>query len=178
MEMRSGKIIISSAGGTASKGAKTYKVSLPSAWINSLELSENNREIELSFDGEKIVITPKSSLDDFIESAKKKGHKLLKINYYNNNDLCTTIAADYSEKIIKFSNFTDNSVYTAFGIKHNVSWYDYNSFLEDRCIPKNRMGIRDYLISIGIYEYAPIEIIKKTHGRMAEDNQWIKVEEL
>ena len=158
MEMRSGKIIISSAGGTASKGAKTYKVSLPSAWINSLELSENNREIELSFDGEKIVITPKSSLDDFIESAKKKGHKLLKIN--------------------KFSNFTDNSVYTAFGIKHNVSWYDYNSFLEDRCIPKNRMGIRDYLISIGIYEYAPIEIIKKTHGRMAEDNQWIKVEEL
>ena len=178
METRNAKIIISSVGGTASSCAKTYKISLPSVWINSLEINENNREVELLFDGEKIVIAPKISFENFMLSAKKKGHKLLKINYYNGSDLCTTIAADYSDKIIKFNNFTDNYLYTAFGIKENVNWDDYNSFLEDRCVPKSRMGIREYLFSIGLDEYSPIEIIKKTHGKMAEDNQWLEVEEI
>lgn len=178
MEIRDGKLIISNAGGTASSTAKTYKVSIPSAWINLLKLNEDNRDIELSFDGEKIIIEPKTSFDNFIVSAKQKGHKLLKLNYYNNDNLCTTIIADYDNKTVKLQNFTDNPVYTAFGIKSNVDWEDYNSFLEERCIPKSRMGLKNYLCSIGVDEYNPLEIIKKTNGRMAEDSQWLAVEEL
>lgn len=178
METRNGRLIISSAGGTASSAAKTYKVSIPSAWINLLELNEDNRDIELSFDGEKIIIAPKVSLESFIVTAKQKGHKLLRLNYYNNEDLCTTILADYDSKTVKLKNFTENPVYTAFGIKSNANWEDYNSFLEERCIPKSRMGLKNYLCSIGVDEYKPLEIIKKTKGRMAEDNQWIDVEAL
>lgn len=178
MEIRNGRLIISNAGGTASSTAKTYKVSVPSAWINLLKLNENNRDIELSFDGEKIIIEPKTSFDNFMVSAKLKGHKLLKLNYYNNDKLCTVIIADYSTRVVKFKNFTDNSIYTAFGIKSNADWEDYNSFLEERCIPKSRMGIKNYLCSIGVDEYNPLEIIKKTQGRMAEDSQWLAVEEL
>lgn len=178
METRNSRLIISSAGGTASSGAKTYKVSLPSVWINSLELNGDNRDIELSFDGEKIIIAPKASLESFIVTAKQKGHKLLRLNYYNNDDLCTRIIADYSDNIVKCYNFTNDSLHTAFGIKSNADWEDYNSFLEERCIPKSRMGIKNYLCSIGVDEYNPLEIIKKTKGRMAEDNQWLDVEEL
>lgn len=56
MEKRNAKIIIGKAGGTASKNALTYKISLPTAWINSLKITPENREVILSFDGEKIVI--------------------------------------------------------------------------------------------------------------------------
>lgn len=178
MEVRNGKLIISNAGGTASGKAKTYKVSLPSVWINSLELNEYNRDIELSFDGERIIIEPKVSIESFISSAKKKGHKLLRLNYYNNDDLCTVIIADYNSKIVRFENYTDNSIHTAFGVKLNATWEDYKAFLEERCVPKSRMGLKNYLLSIGVDEYDPLEIIKKTKGRMAEDSQWLDTEEL
>ena len=51
-------------------------------------------------------------------------------------------------------------------------------FLEDRCIPRSRAGLREYLEAIGVDKYDPLEIIQKTEGRMSEDNQWLKVEEI
>lgn len=178
METRKSKLIISNAGGTASIGSKTYKVSLPTAWVNALGLNENNRDIELAFDGEKITVSPKTGVDEFIGFAKKKGHSLIKLNYYNNNDLCTVIIADYTAQTVKFENYTDNSIYTAFGVKSTVSWKDYNNFLKDRCVPESRMGLKHYLNSIKVDEYNPLEIIKKTKGKMAEDNQWLDAEVL
>lgn len=178
METRKSRLIVGNAGGTASKKAKTYKASLPTAWINALGLNESNRDIEISFDDEKIIISPIITIDDFINSAKKKGHSIVKLSYYNDVDLCTVIVADYTAETVKFENFTDNSINTAFGLKTNVSWQDYNDFLKDRCIPESREGLKYYLNSINVDEFNPLEIIKKTKGKMAEDNQWIDMEEL
>jgi len=50
--------------------------------------------------------------------------------------------------------------------------------LEERCIPRGRVGLREYLEIIGLDEYDPWEIVKKTQGRMAEDQQWIEIEVL
>jgi hypothetical protein len=176
MEIRNSKLIIGKAGGTASNGAKTYKVSLPSTWINELNLDENNRDIELSFDGKKITISSILSFDEFIANAK--GHKLLQLDFYNQDVLCTKIIADYTDKKIKVENYTDNIINRAFGVNVNPTWQDYNEFLEDRCVPKSRDRIRDFLDVLGIDEYNPLKIIKKTQGRMADDNQWIEVKEL
>lgn len=178
METRNSKLIISNAGGTASGGSKTYKVSLPSAWVYELALGEDNRDIEIVFDGEKITVSPKLSLTDFMNSAKEKGHKLIKLNYYNNKDLCTVIAADYTAETVRFENFTDDPIHTAFGVKSNTTWQDYNDFLKDRCVPKTRMGLKHYLASIQVDEYNPLEIIRETKGKMAEDSQWIDLEEI
>lgn len=57
MEKRNAKIIIGKAGGTASKNALTYKISLPTTWINELKITPDNREVLMSFDGEKIIIS-------------------------------------------------------------------------------------------------------------------------
>ena len=35
--------------------------------------------------------------------------------------------------------------------------------------------MREYLEALGMDEYNPLEIIKRTQGRMAEDDQWIEV---
>ena len=178
METRNGKLIISKAGGTASNGSKTYKVSLPSAWINALEINEDNRDLELSFDGERITIFPELTIDKFIYNAKKNGNSLLKLEFYHHDDICTTIIADHTEEKVKIKNYTSNVIYRAFGVNENPTWEDYNDFLEERCVPRTRERVRVVLDTLGIDEYNPLEIIKKTKGVMAEDNQWLDVEEI
>lgn len=176
MEKRKVKIIVGAAGGTAHKGSKTYKVSLPSAWINELSLNEDNRDIELVFDGEKIVLQPVKTIDSFKKEKMNLDHNVGEIKFFDKTGLCTCICADFTDKTLVAENHTDNIVKTAFGNNDCPDWNDFISFLEERCLPKSRAGIREYLEAIGVLEYDPIEIIKKTAGRMAEDDQWIEME--
>ena len=56
METRKRRLMINKAGGTAGKDSVNYRVSLPAPWVKSMGLNENDRELELEFDGEKIII--------------------------------------------------------------------------------------------------------------------------
>lgn len=105
-------------------------------------------------------------------------NSILKLTFYNNDKICSIIYADYACKKVKVENFEAPAIKLAFGINTSPTWEDYQAFLEERCIPRERAGLREYLEAIGLYEYEPIEIIKKTKGRMAEDNQWISLEEM
>lgn len=59
MESRNVKIQINKAGGTASKNANvSYKIALPTVWVKEMGLSTDNRDVSISFDGEKIIIEP------------------------------------------------------------------------------------------------------------------------
>lgn len=178
MEKRKAKIIIGTAGGTAHKGSKTYKVSLPSAWMNELDLNEDNRDVELVFDGEKILVQPIKTIDNFKKEKFNLHHDVREIKFFDKNGLCTLICVDFTDKTLVAENYTENIVKTAFGNNDCPDWNDFISFLEERCLPKSRAGIREYLEAIGVSEYDPIEIIKKTAGRMAEDDQWIEMEAL
>ncbi len=71
-----------------------------------------------------------------------------------------------------------NDFLKAFGRNKNPDWTDFETFLADRCIPETRAGMQYYLNALGLDEYNPVEIIKKTKGRMAEDSQWLKISEL
>lgn len=178
MEKRTGKIIVQAPGGTAAKGSYTYKLSIPSSWIKEMGLSEDDRQVELLFDGTNINISKRLSVDEYISLYKAKKHILLELLFYDRQMLCTKIVANYTEKTICVENYINDFVRTAFGNNLIPSWCDYEAFLEDRCIPKSRAGLREYLETIGVDKYDPLEIIKKTAGRMSEDNQWIKVEEI
>ena len=87
MEKRKAKIIVGAAGGTAHKGSKTYKVSLPSAWINELDLGEGKRDIELIFDGEKIVFQPVKTIDSFKIEKLNLEHDVKGIKFFDKNGL-------------------------------------------------------------------------------------------
>ena len=178
MERRQGKIIIHASGGTAAKGANTYKLTLPSAWVKEMGISESNREVELSFDGSTITIAKRLSVDEFISAKRELGHALMKLSYFDGEELCTTIIADSTERVLCIENHTDRVIKTAFGNNAVPTWEDLRHFLEERCIPRARAGLREYLETIGVEEYDPVEIIKKTEGRMAEDKQWIRMEVL
>ena len=176
MERRIAKLIVGKAGGTAGKDSKTYKVSLPSKWVAELGLTDT--KMEISFDGERIIISPHLSMDKFLEKKQSLDHKLIKFEFYDGEILCTQIIADFTDETLSVENMTDHIVKTAFGKNETPTWSDFQSFLEERCLPRSRSGIREYLEAIGVEEYDPLEIIKKTDGKMAEDNQWIKWEEI
>lgn len=176
MERRQGKIIIHASGGTAGKNANTYKLTLPSAWMKAMGISEADREVALSFDGERITIERPLTPERFAAVKRALGHELLKISFYDGAALCTTIVADRTEQTLRIRNENVPVLKTAFGRNTAPNWNDLQHFLEERCIPRARAGLREYLESIGVGEYDPLAIIRKTEGRMAEDDQWMKIE--
>jgi len=126
----------------------------------------------------RIVISRKLSSKDFARRKLEQGHDVRLISFYDGDMLCSSIYADFTDETISVENHTDNFIKTAFGNNRNPTWKIFNDFLEDRCIPRARAGLREYLEAIGIDGYDPLEIIKKTAGRMAEDNQRLEIEVL
>ena len=178
MEKRIAKVNISSAGGTASKSAKTCKVTLPNSWINALGIDGERRALALVFDGEKIVLSRCLSGEEFAAQKLAQKHDIRLIKFFDNNVLCTNIYADFTDKTLTAENYVNNPVKTAFGNNALPAWEDFQLFLEDRCVPRGRAGLREYLEVIGVGEYDPLEIIRKTAGCMAEDSQWLEIEML
>ena len=176
METRNAKLIINKSGGTASEKSKTYRVTIPNSWVEQLGISEDNREIELSFDGTEITVRRKQTMQEYKDTHNR--NKLLQLQFFHGDSLCTTILADETAEKVLIENHTSDPLYTAFGVNNNPDWQDYQSFLEERCIPKSRAGLQKYLNAIGVDEYHPLEIIRKTKGKMAEDRSWLEVTEL
>ena len=176
METRNAKLIVNKSGGTASEKSKTYRVTIPNSWVEQLGISEDNREIELSFNGSEITVRRKQTMQEYKDTHNR--NKLLQLQFFHGDSLCTTILADETAEKVLIENHTSDPLYTAFGVNNNPDWQDYQSFLEERCIPKSRAGLQEYLNAIGVDEYHPLEIIRKTKGRMAEDQSWLEVTEL
>ena len=178
METRTANLIIGTSGGTAGGSANNYKISLPSTWVQKMGLDAGNRQMELRFDGTSITITRKLSFSEFLEANRQASHRLLLISCYSGSPLCARIAADETAKKLCVENLVSDFLKLPFGNNRNPSWEDYLYFLESRCIPQTRAGLREYLETIGVDHYDPLEIIRKTQGRMAEDDIWLTVEEL
>ena len=53
------KVIFNKSGGTSSQGGYTTRVTIPISWIKQMGISPDDREITISFDGEKIIIEKK-----------------------------------------------------------------------------------------------------------------------
>ena len=176
MENRIGNIIIQSPGGTAAKSSSTYKLSIPTNWVRELGITPENRQVVLSFDGKSISVSRQQNIEEFLKEKSDEGHALLLLSYFNGETLCSKIAADTVDQTLCVENYSSEVVKTAFGNNLLPTWDDFQDFLEERCIPRDRAGVREYLEVLGLDAYDPLQIIKKTSGRMAEDQQWLKVE--
>lgn len=178
MEHRIAKVNISIAGGTAAKNSKTCKITLPTTWVEAMGVTEDQRELELTFDGAKIMLSHRLSGPEFAEQRQALGHEVRVLRLYDSDTLCSTIYADFTGQTVAVENQAVSSIKTAFGNNLFPNWKDFQHFLEGRCIPRQRAGLREYLDALGLDEYDPLAIIEKTGGRMAEDQQWLTVEVL
>ena len=177
IEQREARIMINKAGGNASTTAVNYRIALPSSWMNELGISNEDRDVTLQFDGESITIRKKSPSEysAFLASAREAGHDILVLHYYCGDVLCTKICADKVIKQVVIENLTDDIFLTAFGVTGHPDWSDFDDFITSRCVPSQRDGLKYYLESIGLDRYDPLEIIRKTGGRMAEDEFRIEI---
>lgn len=178
MEKRLAKINFSAAGGTASKGAHTCKVTLPTAWVEALGLKLESRDVELSFDGNTIILARPRPGQEFTTQKRKLGHLRAGCAFMTATDSVPPFMRILSDETFVVENHIENPVKTAFGNNPLPNWADLQAFLQDRCIPRERAGLREYLEALGIDEYDPLKIIQRTGGRMAEDHQWLEVDEL
>ena len=178
MEIRSGNVIVSAAGGTAGKESKTYKLSLPSSWLAEMGLTAEEKGVQLCFDGDCITIRKRLFFREFAEKKKALGHDLRLISYFDGDVLCTRICADFSDRTLSAENYSDCNLNRAFGVKETPTWDDFLAFLEERSVPRGRDGLRYYLDELGLDEYDPWQIVQRTAGRMAGDHRWLRVEEL
>ena len=176
MEKRVAKVNFCSVGGTAASGARTCKVTLPTSWINAMGINMERRELELSFNGTQIVLSPRLTGEEFTSQKLEQNHDVRLFRFFHGDELCSTIYVDFTDETLIAENHVNDPVITAFGNNALPVWADFQLFLEERCVPRERDGLREYLEAIGVGGYEPIEIIRKTCGRMAGDNQWIKIE--
>lgn len=56
MEEKRARVIFNKSGGTAGKGGITNRITIPTTWIKEMGITEEQREVNISFDGEKIII--------------------------------------------------------------------------------------------------------------------------
>lgn len=176
MEQRTAKVNISSAGGTASQGSRTCKVTLPTKWLKEMGVTKKNRALHLAFDGTKITLSPPLDGAEFAKQRWAMGHLVKILRFFDEKTLCSIIYADFAEHTLVVENEDVPPFKTAFGNNLFPSWNDFQQFLEERCVPRQRAGLREYLEALGLGEYDPMAIIEKTGGHMAEDQQWLSVE--
>ena len=155
MESRMIRLNARCAGGNAGKNSFKYSADIPSSWIKQLNMSTNDP-------------------DAFLYYAQQLGHKVTIFQFYDKDVLCSTIAADFTSQQVAVHDTVKEPERQAFGVNKDPTWEDFLSFLEDRCIPRTRVGIDKYLHACGIDSYDVFSLIRCTEGRMAEDNQWIK----
>ena len=104
MERRIAKMNISSAGGTASSGSRTCKVTLPTSWVEAMGLDENHRELELAFDGTSITLSRRLDGSEFAAQQLAKCHEVRVLRLYDGDTLCSTIYADFTGQTLAVEN--------------------------------------------------------------------------
>lgn len=102
------------------------------------------------------------------------GNYVMRLDFMFRQKVCTEIYVNFADKKIKIVNRTNDIMKRAFGINENPDWNDFKQFLEERCFPKSRAFRKTILKKIGADGYDTLQILEKTDGRTAEDNQYIR----
>ena len=82
-----------------------------------------------------------------VQKIIKEASEQSRIVYvYADKEIPTTIIdASALTQRVEIENLTDDMLSRAFGIQEHPSWEDYETFLETRCMPRTRYGIKEEL---------------------------------
>ena len=99
----------------------------------------------------------------------------LRLLYMKGNKINTIIDVSLIDRKIRVKNYTNNIIDRAFGNKENITFEDYEKFLESRCFPKTRDKMKIQLDLLNLSYYDPLMIIEKTKGEMADDDYHVEI---
>lgn len=99
----------------------------------------------------------------------------MKFKYIKSNgELIAEVSFTWCPPKVEVINYTDDKFIRPFGSIKKPTIEDLEWFLEDRCFPRTRANCKELLESMGLDNYDPIEIIKRTGGNCNEDDFFIK----
>lgn len=78
---------------------------------------------------------------------------------------------EHTKAVIK--RYTTNPAKQIF-YKDELPLFEVGEIMESRCWDKNRDNLEKYLFKLGLTEYNPYKICRKTHGVMFQDHIWFK----
>lgn len=107
-----------------------------------------------------------------INEAKKKSR--IVYVYMDREMPATVIDTCQVLEEVSIVNLTNDMISRAFGVCEHPVWNDFETFMEERCMPRTRYGIREELKDMGLDIYDPFQIVEKTKGRVYGDSQWIR----
>lgn len=99
----------------------------------------------------------------------------MRMTYMYGQTPCTDIDVNFMDRKIAVQNYTDDPLHRAFGLTAAPTWADFEDFLQYRSFPATRGNVKSLLRDLNITDYDPLQIIEKTHGKIADDNMWVKV---
>ncbi|MFB5762353.1 hypothetical protein [Paenibacillus medicaginis] len=79
-----------------------------------------------------------------------------------------------SQKVDLWQDRGVDPIFLPFPTKETIDVLDVLDYLESRCFPRTRHHADKLLKTLGLTEYDPVEIVKKTHGVIYDDYVWIR----
>ncbi len=114
------------------------------------------------------------AISKILQEYRRKKSVVREIEFMHDDKMCTRILIYFIEERIEIENHTDDNIDRAFGCVEHPTWEQFMNFIEERCFPRTRDGMKNILRDLEIQSYDPWQIIQKTEGRMAEDRHWIR----
>lgn len=75
---------------------------------------------------------------------------------------------------VTFKNYSDLVIFLPFGVRTSATYEDLMEYYEDRCFPRTRTGAKELLHDLGLDDYDPELICRKTHGMQFDDFVWLQ----
>ena len=101
---------------------------------------------------------------------------MVRFQYLERDKVTADVEVDYAARSVRYQPYSDDIYALPFGVKTSPNIADFSRFLESRCFPGDRRNCKQLLEDLGLDEYIPLDIVRKTHGRQLEDYCWIRFE--
>lgn len=92
---------------------------------------------------------------------------------YNQDELVAEVAVTDNRRQIDVKKYTEDPGIQPF-CGENITLERVYNFIKYRCFEECRPDKEMLLEALGLSEYNPWEIVKKTHGRLWQDFTWIR----
>lgn len=98
---------------------------------------------------------------------------ILEFEFLYKDMICSRVRANFTTGVVESKDYVDELILTVFGKQeHNID--NLLLFFEERVFPSSRPDTYEMLEVMGLKEYNPLDICKKTHGKCLGDELWIR----
>lgn len=99
--------------------------------------------------------------------------EIVEFDWLRKDRVITHVKANRRTGVVEVENFTDDLQETFF-VKRPHTLSEISKLFEDRCFERTNAGVETLLGLLGLEEYNPYDIVRRTRGRTVMDFYWIR----